>query len=219
MFVGVVWQPSMGAGVVLPDRTVVAGLPAFDGFAEGFVTGVGSEVMFAGPAADTGAVGFEVEATVEFAGDGAVRGRRFGGEEFGGQCGHLGGPVGVVIAAGNPGRPSFDLAVSTGVEVLGEELVKAGTGEPQFLSCGLGGEFLSAMAGQEMADEWSRATFDELGFFIRVRMSENDGFIALELTPAGAWPSRAATSVTARPAVCQASGGARVASPQSPILR
>lgn len=47
------------------------------------------------PKADTGAVGVEVEAGVEFAGDGAVGTRRLGGERFGGQGRPLGWPVGV----------------------------------------------------------------------------------------------------------------------------
>ena len=55
-------QPGMRAGVVLPKRTVVASLPAFDGLARGFVAGIWGELIFDGPAADTGAVGFEVEA-------------------------------------------------------------------------------------------------------------------------------------------------------------
>ena len=74
LFVGLAGQPGVGAGVVLPERAVVAGLPAFDGFGRGFVAGVGSELVFEGPAADAGAVGFEVQAAVEFAGDGAVGG-------------------------------------------------------------------------------------------------------------------------------------------------
>lgn len=77
LFVGAAGQPSVGGGIVLPERTVIAGLPAFDGFAHGFVTGVGVELMSQGPTADTGAVGFEVEAAVEFAGDGTVGGGWF----------------------------------------------------------------------------------------------------------------------------------------------
>ena len=77
LFVGTAGQPGMWGGVVLPERAVVACLPAFDGFAHGLVAGVGVELMRDGPTADTGAVGFEVEAAVEFAGDGAVGGGRF----------------------------------------------------------------------------------------------------------------------------------------------
>ncbi len=77
LFVGVAGQPGMGAGVVLPERAQIAGLPAFDGFGCGFVTGVGSELVLDGPAADAGAVGFEAEAAMEFAGTGTVGGRWF----------------------------------------------------------------------------------------------------------------------------------------------
>ena len=78
LLVGRAGQPGVGRGVVLPEGGVIAGLPAFDGFAEGFVAGVGVEFVFDGPAADAGAVGFETETAVEFAGDGAVGG---GGED------------------------------------------------------------------------------------------------------------------------------------------
>ena len=61
----------------MPERTVIACLPAFAGLAHGFVTGVGVELVGAGPTANTGAVGFEVEAALEFAGDGTVGGGWF----------------------------------------------------------------------------------------------------------------------------------------------
>jgi hypothetical protein len=77
LFVGLPRQPGMGGGVVLPERAVVAGLPAFDGFACWFVARVGVELVGDGPTADAGAVGFEVEAAQEFAGDGAVGGGGF----------------------------------------------------------------------------------------------------------------------------------------------
>lgn len=67
----------------MPQGAVIAGLPAFDGFGWGFVAGVRSQVIFDGPSANAGSVGFEVEAAEQFAGDGIVGARRFGGEEFG----------------------------------------------------------------------------------------------------------------------------------------
>jgi len=79
LFVGAAVEEGVGGGVVLPEGAVVASLPAFDGFALGFVAGVRVEFVFDGPAADAGAVGFEIEAAVEFAGDGAVGGGWFGG--------------------------------------------------------------------------------------------------------------------------------------------
>ena len=77
MFVGAAGQPGVRGGVVLPERAVIACLPAFDGFANGFVAGVGVELLSDGPTADTGAVGVEVEAAVEFAGAGTVGGGWF----------------------------------------------------------------------------------------------------------------------------------------------
>jgi len=65
----------VGAGVVLPEGTELAGLPAFDGLGRGLVAGVGGELVLEGPAADAGAVGFKLEAAVEFARGGAVGGR------------------------------------------------------------------------------------------------------------------------------------------------
>lgn len=87
LFVCAAVEEGVGCGVVLPECAVVAGLPAFDGFAEGFVAGVGVEFVLDGPTADAGAVGDEVETAVEFAGDGTVGGGRFRREKFGGECG------------------------------------------------------------------------------------------------------------------------------------
>ena len=77
LFVGVAGQPGMGAGVVLPEGAQIAGLPTFDRFGGGFVAGVGSQLVGDDPAAHAGAVGFEVEPAMEFAGTGAVRRWRF----------------------------------------------------------------------------------------------------------------------------------------------
>ena len=72
MFAGGFGEESMWGGIILPERPRVANLPAFDWFGRGFVAGVWRELVFDGPAADTGAVGWEVEPAVEFAGGGAV---------------------------------------------------------------------------------------------------------------------------------------------------
>lgn len=105
LFVCAAVEEGVGCGVVLPERAVVAGLPAFDGFAEGFVAGVGVEFVLDGPTADAGAVGDEVETAVEFAGDGTVGGGWFGGEKFGGECVGFCRPVWMMISTGKTGRP------------------------------------------------------------------------------------------------------------------
>ena len=54
--------------------------------------------MFDGPTADTGAVGFEIETAVEFAGARAARQRRFGGEQLIEQAADGWRPSGLMIA-------------------------------------------------------------------------------------------------------------------------
>ena len=68
------WQPGVRRGVVLPERAEVAGLPAADGLGGLFIAGVRGEMAGDGPAADTGAVGLEMETAQQLAGDGAVGG-------------------------------------------------------------------------------------------------------------------------------------------------
>ena len=58
-------EEGVRGGVVLPEGTEVAGLPAFDGFGRGFVAGVGGQLVGDGPAADAGAVGGKLEAAVQ----------------------------------------------------------------------------------------------------------------------------------------------------------
>ena len=166
MLVGTVGPPSVGRGVILPERPVVAGLPAFDGFRRGFVAGVGSELVFQSPAADAGAVGFEAEAAMEFAGDGAVGGRRLGGEKFGGQCGDFRRPAREMITARQTGRPDLGAALSTGEQGVGAKLVEAAQADAQFQSDGLGREKAGAGLGEEMTDQWCSKAVSELELFM-----------------------------------------------------
>jgi len=152
LLVGAAGQPGVRSGIVLPEGTVVAGLPAFDGLGHGLVAGVGRELMGDGPAADAGAVSFEVETTVKFAGGGAVGGGRLGGEESGDQGGHFGGPIRLVITAGQPGRPSVGTALSTGEQVVGAQLVEAADADAQFERDAFGREEAGTGLGKEMTD-------------------------------------------------------------------
>lgn len=69
-------EPSVRRGIVLPERAEVADLPSADRFCGFFVASVRSEFVSDSPSADGGAVGLEIEAAEQFAGDGAVGGRR-----------------------------------------------------------------------------------------------------------------------------------------------
>lgn len=172
LFVGVVGQPGVRRGVVLPERAVIAGLPAFDGFGRGLVAGIRSELVFDGPAADAGAVGFEMEAAEQFAGDGAVGARRFSREEFGGQGGNFGGPLRMMVAAGESWRPGLRVAGRTSAEILGVQFVEAITSQAQFVSGGAGADLAGAITVEEMTDEWGGQSFDELLSFMGATITE-----------------------------------------------
>ena len=79
----------------------------------------------------------------------------------------------------------MSLAAGTGAQVLAVELVEPGAAEVKFLGgCGCV-ELLLAMLGQNVTNERSRQTVNQLQFFIRWKMPEKNGFFALELMPAG----------------------------------
>ena len=212
-----VGKKGVGRGVVLPEGTVIAGLPAFDGFGRGFVAGVGREFVFERPAADAGAVGFEIEAAMEFADDSAVRTGRLGGEKLGDQCGDFGGPLGIMIAPGTTRSPGVGVASGASAQVIGVEFVEAGTGQPQFTGGGAGAEMAGAVAVEEMTDEGSGQTFDQLGFFMGPKIEENGRFIALELTPAGAGPVAAKRHRTCRLSGFRRRSGCVPAEPYPPL--
>ena len=62
LFGGGTGEEGVRGGVVLPEGAQIADLPAFDGLGWLLVAGVRGELVFLGPAADAGAVGFEFEA-------------------------------------------------------------------------------------------------------------------------------------------------------------
>jgi len=171
LFVGTAGQPSVRGGIVLPEGPVIAGLPAFDGFGSGFVAGVGGELMGDGPAADAGAVGFEVEPTMGFTGRGAVGGWGLGGEQFGDQGGDFSGPFRLVIAPRQTGRPGFGVALSAGEQVVRAQLVEATEADPQFERDGFRRKEAGASLGEEMADQRSGNTVGELEFFMARKLA------------------------------------------------
>jgi hypothetical protein len=138
LLVGRVGEKGMGRGIVLPEGTVVTGLPAFNGLGRSLVAGVRGQVVLERPAANTGAVGLEVEAAVQFTGGSAIRRGWFTGKEPGQQSVHLGRPVGVMVSSGSARRPSGVQALSAGAQVVGTELVEPTGMDIQFQGGGLG---------------------------------------------------------------------------------
>ena len=62
--------------------------------------------------------------------------------------------------------------MGTGAEVVGVKFVKAGMSQPQFIGGADGTEVSGAEAVEDVTDEWSGQTFDELKFFMAARIAE-----------------------------------------------
>jgi hypothetical protein len=71
-----------------------------------------------------------------------------------------------MIAAGEARRPGVGLAVGAGMEVIGVEFIEAGAGQAQLPGGSAGADLAGAMTVEEMTDERSGVTFDQLKFFI-----------------------------------------------------
>ena len=159
-------EPGVRGGVVLPERPVVAGLPAADGLGRLLVAGVRGEVVSESPASDTGPVGLEAKAAQEFAGDGAIGGAGRGGEQAGGQRDDLRRPVWVMIAARSARLPEIGPPLRTGAKVIGAKLINSGAPESEFQSESGGGKPARAQLGEEMADQVCSEAARSLRFFI-----------------------------------------------------
>jgi len=132
LLMGCAGEKGVGRGVVLPECAVVAGLPAFNGLGWPFVASVRGQVVLERPATNTGAVGLEVEAAVQFTGGGTVGRGRFTGKEPGEQSARFGRPVGVMVPAGSARHPSGSKTLGIGAQVVGAELVQPTEMDIQF---------------------------------------------------------------------------------------
>jgi hypothetical protein len=80
-----------------------------------------------------------------------------------------------MIATGEAGRPGVGLTLSAGAEVIGVEFVEAGAGQTEFAGGGTSAEKASAVTVEEMTDQRSGQTMDELCFFMRRSLPEKKG--------------------------------------------
>jgi hypothetical protein len=151
-------QPQMWGGIVLPERTPVPHLPAFDGFGSRFIAGIWSQMVGFGPTADTGPVGLKLEAPQQFAGGSVVGGGWLGTEQAVEQVSHLRRPIGGMIAAGKSGSPALRLPLSTGTQILTVEVMKATPRKLEFFCRRTGWKALGSILGQKMANERSGNT-------------------------------------------------------------
>jgi hypothetical protein len=80
-----------------------------------------------------------------------------------------------MIPTGATGRPGFGLALGAGAEVIRVEFVEAGAGQPEFAGGGASAELAGAITVEEMADQRSGQTVDELCFFMWGSLPEKNG--------------------------------------------
>lgn len=62
--------------------------------------------------------------------------------------------------------------MGTGAEVVGVKFVEAGMSQSQFVGGADGAEVSGAEAVEDVTDEWSGQTFDELKFFMAARIAK-----------------------------------------------
>jgi len=129
-----------------------------------------------------------------------------------------------VIAAGNARNPLLLTTLGAGPQVIGVHFIEARFGQIELLA-GLGSiESAGAELGKDMSDQRRSAAMEQLDFFIAARIQRlrrKERWIYRFFADSGrslAKPDRR-LAAAAQPAVYQPSGGAQVASPQSPILR
>lgn len=105
--------------------------------------------------------------------------------------------------------------MGAGPQVVGAQLVEAAEADAQFGGDRCGREAAGTGLGEEVADQWRGDAVEELEFCMARKMA-GSWILRLETAPA---ECRATIGVMARPAGGQASDGARVASPQSPMAK
>ena len=162
-------EPAMGRGVQLPEFADLRAWPAAHGGQNFFRRDGMSQMVFQRPAADLGAVEFEMVQAQGFGSGEAVGTRRRAGQPFGEQFEDGLGPVGGRVATRSAGRPEGWLFVGAGGVVSGGQSIEAATGEAQ-LPAGL--ERVQSVlpeAFQHMADEGGRVTMNELLVFFKDR--------------------------------------------------
>ena len=116
--------------------------------------------------------------------------------------------------------------MGAGGEIIGIEFVEAGTGKTELMGGLMSVEVTGAELSEDVTDQWSSEAPGELVVFFMGAKSNREGgsdgslngWIYRFGTGSGSGPARRRLRA-AEPAVCQTSDGARVASPQGPILR
>ena len=145
-------EAAVRRGIELPEFADLGALPAADG-GRGFALEVGrSELIFAGPPADLGAIHLEIAQAQDFAGGEAVVGGWRGSQTFAQERVDFGWPLRSMVAAGAARVPKGFLLVGASAQIIGVEFVETTPGEVEFGGGGGGVELLGAEAGEHVTD-------------------------------------------------------------------
>ena len=185
----------MGCGVQLPERPGFEALPAAGGSRR---TGLGqwmAQLMTDGPAPDRGGVYDQVQAAEHFRSGQAVRGRRFGGEQFAQQRLNARRPIWSMIPTRCTGLPTINLAAGCRTQIVGIEFIEAGASKAKLFGGGGSGDTARPQGRENLTYQRSAKTMGKLPimFFIGRRMSQCRQFTNQDgASPAGL-PSAFAT--------------------------
>ena len=146
-------EESVRGRIVLPQRAVIADLPATDGFCGLFETSIRGELVGDGPAANRSAVGLEIEPAQQLAGDGAVGGRRRRTQQPSRQSEGIIWPCLAMVAARRTRLPQVRTAIGTSAEIIGAKLVNARFTHAQLRSDTRCAQLARAEALKQVADK------------------------------------------------------------------
>lgn len=165
-FIRIAREPSVRRRIVLPKRAEVADLPPADGFGRRFKTEIWSELMRDSPTANGRAVGLESKTAQQFAGHGAIRGRRRRRKKARRQSHRLSRPTKPMIPARSARRPRLRPPRRTSAEILRAELINTRKTHAEFGSERRRIQKLCAKLSEKMTNERSRKPAQQLWFFI-----------------------------------------------------
>ena len=152
----------MGRGLQLPEFAHALALPAAHRRRNFFGRDGVGQMVLEGPAADLGAVEFEVVEAEGFRGDEAVGAGRRAVQAFVEEVQNGLRPGRSVVAAGAAGEPERSLFYCAGAEVSGGERVEAAGRDAQLVGGLVSRQCALAEPVEHIADERGCVTMDEL---------------------------------------------------------
>ena len=156
------WEPAVGRGIQLPKFADALALPAAHRRPNFFGRDGVGQMVLERPAADLGAVEFEVVEAERLRGDKAVGARRRAVQPFAEEVQNGLGPRRGVVAAGAAGEPGSSLFFGVGAEASGGQRVEAAGRDAQLVGGLVGRQRALPEPVEHIADEGRGVTMDEL---------------------------------------------------------